>query len=482
MMCLKFRREEKSSFFRRMTTFGFGSPIHARNVMREVIVAALACNVKTLIGVQISSSFHEGVKKHVRHIYDDIRNGDTLLSREKLDAFLLETQGVEQIFLDSRERKEFKFDEFFWLWSQNESAWRATGEKRQKDVDATHPISHYFISSSHNTYLEGNQLSSKSSADAYRAVLRNGCRCIEIDVWNGPAPRTPSKSPNPGHKRHFSSGSLPRLAGGTLDVIVGTRISRHHSRSPSAVQTAFPPLDPSESGTTLDPRDLNDRLEKSRDSSRSNQRVEPLVHHHGTMTSTVGFREVCRAIKESAFESNPLPIIISLEVGAEKEQQEVMVDIMKEEWGELLLDTHFDACDPTQRQPRLEELYKKILIKVKRLDDSKIVREVERGRSISIPAINSKPPISEALRSWQSTPTANTMSTRTPSVTASHQATSSASTKAASRHWSRTSPSCKRSSLTTATSSCASTPRAAASTAAIRIRAYVGAGACKWWP
>ncbi|AEO54842.1 hypothetical protein MYCTH_2297927 [Thermothelomyces thermophilus ATCC 42464] len=394
MVCFKFRKEEKSSFFRRMTTFGFGSPVHGRNVMREVIVAALACNVKTLIGVHISSSFHESVKRHVRHVYDEIRNDDRLLSREKLGAFLRETQGVEQFDLDSKDRRDIKFDEFFWLWSQNESAWRAAGESRQKEVDATHPISHYFISSSHNTYLEGNQLSSRSSADAYRAVLRNGCRCIEIDVWNGAAPRTPSRSPNPGHKRHFSSSSLPRFAGEKL----GAKVSRHHSRSPSAVQTAFPPLDPRESSTTLDPKELSDdRLEKSRDSSRSNQGVEPVVHHHGTMTSTVGFREVCRAIRESAFENNPLPIIVSLEVGADREQQEVMVDIMKEEWGELLLDRHFDACDPTQRQPRLEELYEKILIKVKRLDDSRVVGDVERGRSITIPTLNGKPPICEAL-------------------------------------------------------------------------------------
>ncbi|KAL2140719.1 hypothetical protein VTI28DRAFT_3312 [Corynascus sepedonium] len=393
MPCFKFRKEEKSNFFRRMTTFGLGSPIHGRNVMREVIIAALACNVKTLIGVQISSSFHECVKKHVRHVYENIKGGDTLLSREKLDAFLRETQGVEQFDLDSKERTEFRFDEFFWLWSQNESAWRAAGESQRKELDATHPISHYFISSSHNTYLEGNQLSSKSSAEAYRAVLRNGCRCIEIDVWNGPGPRTPSKSPNPGHRRHFSSSSLPRFAGEKL----GARISRNHSRSPSAVQTVFPPLDPRESGTTLDPKDLNDRLEKSRDSSRSNQKIEPVVHHHGTMTSTVGFREVCRAIRESAFKDNPLPIIVSLEVGADKEQQEVMVDIMKEEWDGLLLDKHFEACHPTQRQPRLEELYEKILIKVKRLDDSRIVGDVDRGRSISMPAINGKPPICEAL-------------------------------------------------------------------------------------
>lgn len=142
---------------------------------------------------------------------------------------------------------------------------------------------------------------------------------------------------------------------------------------------------------------MGDRLEKSRDSSRSNQKAEPIVHHHGTMTSTVGFREVCRAIRESAFERNPLPIIISLEVGADWEQQEMMVKIMKEEWKHLLLDKHFDSCDPLHRQPRLEELYNKILIKTKRFDDSRLDGDLERGRSISIPTLNGKPPICRAL-------------------------------------------------------------------------------------
>lgn len=51
--------------------------------------------------------------------------------------------------------------------------------------DYSKPLNYYFISSSHNTYLLGKQLGENPTVEGYIQVLQQGCRCIEVDIWDG---------------------------------------------------------------------------------------------------------------------------------------------------------------------------------------------------------------------------------------------------------------------------------------------------------
>jgi phosphatidylinositol phospholipase C, delta len=206
-------------------------------------------------------------------------------------------------------------------------------------------------------------------------ALERGCRCIEIDVWNGdtPSANTPNRavSPNPAHRRQISGNSLPTVTATVKDTVEGARqiLSERFgsgSRPSSAIQTRELDL------PAQDPRDSTDLVADSpRARSRSHTRssytkTEPIVTHGWTAVVPCGFREVCCAIRESAFVTNDLPVIISLEVHTDQEQQEVMVQIMKEEWAGLLLEQSLEGLDPKFRLPTLGELRNKILVKVKK--------------------------------------------------------------------------------------------------------------------
>ncbi|KAL8706764.1 MAG: hypothetical protein Q9201_000190 [Fulgogasparrea decipioides] len=229
------------------------------------------------------------------------------------------------------------------------------------EQDLSYPISNYFINSSHNTYLTGNQLYSDASTDAYKNVLLRGCRCIEIDVWDGDSKSsTTDKKDETEGKKHRFRPHFPRS------------LTPRHSKESSKKEHTTAKASTEEESLSLPTPWM---------SASTAARAEPRVLHGYTLTKEIPFRDVCMAIRDAAFVHSDLPVIVSLEVHAGKEQQEIMVEIMEQVWRGLLVKPSVGECE---QLPNPGELRKKILIKVKYVAPEKVTAQTTKAAKPSM--------------------------------------------------------------------------------------------------
>ncbi|XP_068437638.1 1-phosphatidylinositol 4,5-bisphosphate phosphodiesterase delta-1a isoform X2 [Clinocottus analis] len=84
----------------------------------------------------------------------------------------------------AKQKKCMTKDGFLMYMHQEEGSILNPAHK-QVYQDMHQPLNHYYISSSHNTYLMADQLKGPSSTEAYIKALMKSCRCVELDCWDG---------------------------------------------------------------------------------------------------------------------------------------------------------------------------------------------------------------------------------------------------------------------------------------------------------
>ncbi|KAI1316363.1 Phospholipase C [Mortierella claussenii] len=220
-------------------------------------------------------------RRELNGLFDTIAKGDSMTLEEFTD-FMIVTQKSD---MDEEEIREiygkhvdktvekFTVDSLTsFLLSADNSV--VSPKHAQVHQDMTQSLSSYYISSSHNTYLLGHQLTGISS--------------IEVDCWDG--------------------------ADG-----------------------------------------------------------QPVIYHGRTLTSKILFRDVIEAISTYAFVNSPYPLILSLELHCDLNQQEIMANIMRTKLGSWLVVAPLDLDSPILPSP--EDLKFKILVKSKVLPSDAIAQE-----------------------------------------------------------------------------------------------------------
>lgn len=111
-----------------------------------------------------------------------------LVGEQGLDALTEEDAGkiIAEFEISSLKEKGYMTqDGFYHMLLSDMFDVYTSHHQRAVWQDMTRPFSHYYISSSHNTYLTGHQLAGESSVEGYISALKRGCRLLELDVWDG---------------------------------------------------------------------------------------------------------------------------------------------------------------------------------------------------------------------------------------------------------------------------------------------------------
>ncbi|XP_071840975.1 uncharacterized protein [Apostichopus japonicus] len=131
-------------------------------------------------------------------LLQEYSGGKEYLTRQDFELYLRLEQGEKEIKKDVVKQLMERFEpvpenlkegrlgiDGFTRYLLSEEADLFSVQHRVVNQDMNQPLCHYFIASSHNTYLLGDQVMSHSSVDVYGAVLLSGCRCVEMDCWDG---------------------------------------------------------------------------------------------------------------------------------------------------------------------------------------------------------------------------------------------------------------------------------------------------------
>ncbi|KPI85561.1 putative phosphoinositide-specific phospholipase C [Leptomonas seymouri] len=169
----------------------------AEDLSNEILKPFRLDKTRTITFAEFEKVYSDAMSfKELGYVFQSLAMGQETITRDAFDGFIREVQG-EQLDDDTINEKLTTMgcvnttsitEKDFIRYLTCDFFGSAIHMEKLENVyhDMSQNICCYFINSSHNTYLTGDQLTSKSSPQMYKKALLDGCRCVELDCWNGP--------------------------------------------------------------------------------------------------------------------------------------------------------------------------------------------------------------------------------------------------------------------------------------------------------
>jgi len=148
--------------------------------------------------VQKEEFEHEDILEIIIDFNKDILEEQKITLTEKLKKIISSKESITDWIDQEKNALRLNLDGF-----QNLMITHFNSVLLVEDQSMDYPTTDYFVYSSHNTYLKGHQLYGDSSVEMYAYAINLGCRCVELDCWDGP-----NNEPKITHGMTFTSDIL----------------------------------------------------------------------------------------------------------------------------------------------------------------------------------------------------------------------------------------------------------------------------------
>uniref|UniRef100_T1J420 Phosphoinositide phospholipase C n=1 Tax=Strigamia maritima TaxID=126957 RepID=T1J420_STRMM len=171
----------------------------AKDLFNKVLSAKRLRKGVSVINENEFADFYALLKERpeLNDLFYKYSNKEEMLNPSQLLAFLQTEQKVINVnekkaatFINKYEHSgakpaSFMSREGFQTFLLSEEMDIFNFQHRKVFQDMEQPLSFYYIASSHNTYLMADQIAGESSIEGYIRALKMGCRCVELDLWDG---------------------------------------------------------------------------------------------------------------------------------------------------------------------------------------------------------------------------------------------------------------------------------------------------------